>query len=265
MHRVDEHSSEGDRPGGTPAGRGCPARMRPFVVPRALALSLLCGLGGIHCTSGPAESTPSPPRAAEPVQARESSAREPGSHEPPLEARPPSTSAAADPARVPASEPSAEAPPPTTSAATDPARVPASEPSDEKPPPAQEMPAIAATEPAPAPSGKLEVLARLVEPKSTPHCGVLHLAAVMRYEIVRVLQGTYDERELYAGHSCPEMSATRCRDLPGKAVKRFKAGDVHLLRLDPRSLGASLVDTFADKRLPRYHVRCANLIPPEAL
>ncbi|MCY0986922.1 hypothetical protein OV203_07305 [Nannocystis sp. ILAH1] len=107
-------------------------------------------------------------------------------------------------------------------------------------------------------------MARLVEPKSTAGCGVLHIVVVMRYEIIDVIDGTYGERELYVAHSCPEMGAARCRDGPGKGVRRFKAGDVHHMRLDQRSRGGALFDLFADKRLPRYRATCASLVPPES-
>ncbi|WP_434419871.1 hypothetical protein [Nannocystis pusilla] len=107
-------------------------------------------------------------------------------------------------------------------------------------------------------------MARLVEPKSTAGCGVLHIVVVMRYEVIEVIDGTYGERELYAAHSCPEMGAGRCPDVPGKGVRRFKAGDVHHLRLDQRSRGGVLFDLFSDKRLPRYRATCASLVPPES-
>lgn len=108
------------------------------------------------------------------------------------------------------------------------------------------------------------MVARLVEPKSTAGCGVLHIVVVMRYEILEVIEGTYGERELYVAHSCPEMGAGRCRDVPGKGVRRFKAGDVHHMRVDQRSRGGVLFDLFSDKRLPRYRATCASLVLPES-
>ena len=141
--------------------------------------------------------------------------------------------------------------------------TPTSESPAEPPVPASPSADPIAT-PAVEPSRKLEVVARLVEPKHTAGCGVLHMVVVMRYEIIDVLEGTYGERELYAAHSCPEMGTDRCRDVAGKAVAKFKAGDVHHLRLDQRSRGGSLIDLFTDKHLPRYRVTCGNLVPRES-
>lgn len=157
------------------------------------------------------------------------------------------------PPTTPTSEPQGSPPAPVTRTSE----------SQASPPPAPES---ARADPAPPvePSRELEVVARLVEPKSTAGCGVLHIVVVMRYEIIDVVEGTYGERELYAAHSCPEMGMGRCRDLAGKGVRRFKAGDVHHLRLDQRSRGGALFDFFSDKTLPRYRVTCGNLVPPES-
>ncbi|MCY1069328.1 hypothetical protein OV090_31595 [Nannocystis sp. RBIL2] len=91
----------------------------------------------------------------------------------------------------------------------------------------------------------------------------MHVKLVMRYEVLEVIEGTYAEQDLYVAHSCPEMGADRCRKLPGEALRRFKAGDVHRMRVHQPRWG-SYVDVFTDKRLPRYYARCANLVPPES-
>ncbi|WAS89857.1 hypothetical protein [Nannocystis punicea] len=117
--------------------------------------------------------------------------------------------------------------------------------------------------PASEPSTELTVIARLVERHSAPGCGVLHIKLVMRYEILEVVEGTYTGRDLYVAHSCPEMGADRCRDVPGQAVRGFRNGDVHRMRVQRRRWG-SYMDLFADKQLPRYYARCANLVPPES-
>ncbi|MCY1007181.1 hypothetical protein OV079_16785 [Nannocystis pusilla] len=107
------------------------------------------------------------------------------------------------------------------------------------------------------------MLARLVDRKSAPGCGDLHIKLVMRYEVLEVIEGTYTERDLYVAHSCPEMGADPCRKLPGEGLRRFKAGDVHRMRVH-RPRWGSYLDLYADKRLPRYYARCANLVSPEA-
>jgi hypothetical protein len=54
-----------------------------------------------------------------------------------------------------------------------------------------------------------------------------------------------------------------CRDQPGKAVRGFRTGDVHRMRVHRRRW-SSYFDLFADQRLPRYYARCADLVPPES-
>lgn len=228
---------------GRATGTGCVPRSRMACLFGRLALASF-SLGAIGCASQPAEATP----AAAPERPAEAPAHAAAPHRPEEQAPP------APPSEPPASStPTSESPAPSTPAS----ELPAS------PPPAPES---APAEPAPAaePSRKLEVVARLVEPKSTAGCGIFHFVVVMRYEIIEVIEGTYGERELYAAHSCPEMGAARCRDAPGKGVRRFKAGDVHHMRLDQRSRGGLLLDLFTDKRLPRYRATCASLVPPES-
>lgn len=110
------------------------------------------------------------------------------------------------------------------------------------------------------PSRDLEVVARLVEPRSAPHCGYFKFFVVMRYEVVRVVAGTYDATDLYVAHSCPELAPTRCRDV-GEQVREYVAGDVHHLRLRRGKGDGTLVDKFTDKTLQRYRSQCTSLVP----
>lgn len=110
------------------------------------------------------------------------------------------------------------------------------------------------------PSPKLEVEARLVETNSAPHCGVVHSVVVMRYEVVRVISGSYPAKELYVAHSCPEMSSTSCEGQAGPRIRGFRAGEMHHLELKRGKGSGAVVDKFKDKTLPRYRAQCGNMI-----
>lgn len=112
------------------------------------------------------------------------------------------------------------------------------------------------------PSKKLEVEARLVAPQGAPHCGVMHFVVVMRYEVVRVLAGSYPGKDLYVAHSCPELRASPCKGQPGEPVKRWETGALHRMRLKLGRGSGSLVDKFTDKQPPRYRSQCVNVLPP---
>jgi hypothetical protein len=111
----------------------------------------------------------------------------------------------------------------------------------------------------PEPSSRLEVEAELVEARSAAHCGKNKFMVVMRYAVRRVLAGSYDERDLFVAHQCPEHGLPACPDGKGARVRSFRAGDVHRLQLVQGAGSGKIVDKFADgpgAELPRYHARC---------
>ncbi|MCY1058665.1 hypothetical protein [Nannocystis sp. SCPEA4] len=117
----------------------------------------------------------------------------------------------------------------------------------------------------PEPSGQLEVEAELVEARSAPHCGKSKYVVVMRYAVKRVLAGTYDERDLYVAHMCPELGLPQCRGGKGERVRHFRAGEVHRLSLARGTGSGAIVDKFKDgdaDELPRYRARCGALVAP---
>ncbi|MBK6811049.1 MAG: hypothetical protein IPG81_19580 [Sandaracinaceae bacterium] len=77
-----------------------------------------------------------------------------------------------------------------------------------------------------------QVVARLIDlgTPNPPHCGRLHVAVVMRYEVLEVV----GERPLYGPpgntwdviHGCPELPRARYRAGSGN-VTAFHVGDVH--------------------------------------
>ena len=108
-------------------------------------------------------------------------------------------------------------------------------------------------------TGDLVVEARLVDVVEAPRCGTLHVAAAARYEVVRVVRGSYPGRVLYAIHDCSPLS-------------RRNIGEVHRLVLarDPLPDGGSVLDTFGDQGIRRFWVvrfgvvatNSSNVSPP---
>lgn len=107
---------------------------------------------------------------------------------------------------------------------------------------------------------ELTVLAELVEmPKNQFACGYFHFVVVMRYEVMRVVSGTYAPRALYVAHGCPEMPRSMYKSGSG-SLQRFKVGDVHRLVLGPvKEARSSVTDDFGDPRLPRFWSREVDL------
>ncbi|MFY0532740.1 hypothetical protein [Nannocystis pusilla] len=111
----------------------------------------------------------------------------------------------------------------------------------------------------PEPSRQLEVEAELVEARNAAHCGDNKVSVVMRYAVKRVLTGSYDERDLFVAHQCPEMGLPTCREGKGARVRAFRVGEVHRLQLVQGTGGGKVVDKFNDgasAELPRYRSRC---------
>ena len=87
----------------------------------------------------------------------------------------------------------------------------------------------------------------------------------MRFEVVRVVEGAYDEKDLYVAVSCPEMSMPHQRGADGKDESvPFVVGGVYHLQLRKGAGPGALVDAFAASKLPRYLLRRADLVPPAA-
>ena len=80
-----------------------------------------------------------------------------------------------------------------------------------------------------SPTGVVARLINLGSPNA-PHCGTLHVAVVMRYEVLQVT----GERPLYGPsgttwdviHGCPELPRAQYQAGSGD-VTAFRAGDVH--------------------------------------
>lgn len=95
------------------------------------------------------------------------------------------------------------------------------------------------------------VRARLVDRgHSVPHCGVLHIKLVMKFEVEEVITGHLDDSELYVGVSCPEMPPTKTRGF------RWTEGVTYTLKLRSAGLRRSgaLVDPFKKEPGKRYEL-----------
>jgi hypothetical protein len=108
------------------------------------------------------------------------------------------------------------------------------------------------------PRGELVVVARVVAASSgAPHCGILYAATVVKYEVLKVIQGAYGEPLLYATHGCVEFALA--------AGIKFKAGEIHVLTLT-RSYEYSVAsfDTVGDPHMHRWWVRDVSPTAPPA-
>jgi hypothetical protein len=97
----------------------------------------------------------------------------------------------------------------------------------------------------------LVVEARLIDVVEAPRCGDMHTAAAARYEVVRLVRGSYSGRELYAIHDCSPLT-------------RLNIGEVHRLTLArrPPQTAGSVFDTFADRSTPRLWVVRVEVVVP---
>jgi hypothetical protein len=143
-------------------------------------------------------------------------------------AEPPDADEPAEPA---GSQPGPDPPPPAPDPPP-PEADPAPPEADPAPPEADPAPSEA--EPAPGPT--FTVIARLLEaPAPMGHCGLVHVTAVVEFEVLRVVEGRFEETILYARVSCPTSPPTRTREF------RWTVGETYeltLLAASMRRLGA---------------------------
>jgi hypothetical protein len=105
---------------------------------------------------------------------------------------------------------------------------------------ADATPPEADPEPAAAPGPTFTVIARLLEPLPPMwHCGIVHVTSVVKFEVVRVVEGRFEETILYARVSCPTSPPTS----PSTRTREFRwtVGDTYELTLHAagmRRLGA---------------------------
>lgn len=103
---------------------------------------------------------------------------------------------------------------------------------------------------------RFNVVARLVDTGTlTPHCGRAHFKVVMKFEVLRVVDGDFAGKTLYAGVSCPEMPPTQTRNF------RFTVGETYALELRSAGLRRSGAKVDAFEREPGKRYELLNIDP----
>ena len=105
-------------------------------------------------------------------------------------------------------------------------------------------------------AGDLVITATLKEIAGPfPANDIYNYAYVMRYEVARVHQGTYADKDILVGHYNPRLARAEVKDEQdakvGGNVKSFQVGDAHYLVLSPLDgiwTGAIEDDYYKDKR-----------------
>lgn len=123
-------------------------------------------------------------------------------------------------------------------------------------------PALPDSQPVP---GDLVITAKLMEiPGTFPANDLYNYAYIMKYQIVKVIKGTYSDTDILVGHYNPRIARSEIKDdqdsQVGGNVKSFQVGDIHYLVLSPMEgtwNGASEDDFFKDKRA-RYWASWAD-------
>ena len=113
----------------------------------------------------------------------------------------------------------------------------------------------------------LEVTARLVEiPGKFPPNDAYNYVYVMKYRLISVVRGSYEEKELYVGHYNPLIPRKLIKDkmdnVVDGTVEEFKIGDKHQLKLvEPiEDFFDQKEDEYYDTELPKYFAVKADLL-----
>lgn len=80
---------------------------------------------------------------------------------------------------------------------------------------------------------ELKVKAKLLEKSAEQWlCGDQKIGVSMKYEVVSVLEGQLDEKEIYVVHYCPEISRPKYSSTAG-SLRKFAVDDTHIMTLRP--------------------------------
>jgi hypothetical protein len=107
--------------------------------------------------------------------------------------------------------------------------------------------------------GKLVIVAELTDiPGQFPANELYNYAYIMKYKVLKVVQGSYADAEILVGHYNPRIARNDIKDdqdsKVGGNLTSFQKGDVHYLVLNPLDgewTGAVEDEYFKDKR-PRW-------------
>jgi hypothetical protein len=108
-------------------------------------------------------------------------------------------------------------------------------------------------------AGKLVLVGELIDiPGQFPANELYNYAYIMKYKVLKVVQGSYGDPEILVGHYNPRIARNDIKDEQdskvGGNVTSFQKGDVHYLVLNPLDgewTGAVEDEYFNDKR-PRW-------------
>jgi hypothetical protein len=107
------------------------------------------------------------------------------------------------------------------------------------------------------PSAEITVVARLVDVgRRAPWCGIIKAVGVHRYEVLRVVSGHFDERDLYVAIMCPEGLFTWGVGGagPGGPKVAYAPGVVVQLSLVRGLPDGALFDAFRSQSSARYRL-----------
>ncbi len=132
---------------------------------------------------------------------------------------------------------------------------------------AKESPAAMTLPEKPPVAGELVLAAELLEiPGSFPANDLYNYAYVMKYKVVKVVQGSFAESEILVGHYNPRFAREEItddqNDKVGGNLKSYRVGDIHYLVLSPLEgvwTGAVEDDFFKDKS-KRYWAAWADKV-----
>eukprot|EP01090_Pellita_catalonica_P005163 TRINITY_DN15034_c0_g1_i1.p1 TRINITY_DN15034_c0_g1~~TRINITY_DN15034_c0_g1_i1.p1 ORF type:complete len:166 (-),score=28.23 TRINITY_DN15034_c0_g1_i1:35-532(-) len=106
-------------------------------------------------------------------------------------------------------------------------------------------------------SSELIVMAKLMhKADNCPVSGSTHYGLVMKYQVVRVVQGVYLNSFIYVAHGAPELARAVYYKHCG-SLTRFLVGDLHRLRLKLKlETNASpfdiMIDPYSQDKSKRY-------------
>lgn len=100
---------------------------------------------------------------------------------------------------------------------------------------------------------ELTVIARLRDTGTpTPPCGKIAAIGIHRYEVLAVISGHYDHKDLLVAVLCPaDVAGAPVRGPSGEAVP-YRAGAVFRMNVGRGLLDGSVFDAFSADKSPRY-------------
>jgi len=99
-----------------------------------------------------------------------------------------------------------------------------------------------------AASGELVLDAQLTDKQPCPDSGDKHYGLVMKYKVITVHSGSYEDEFIYVVHGAPELARCIYFKYCGN-LKEFEVGSVHTLRLKEKLRNPSPFEIVIDPYL----------------